>query len=244
MRLMLYDGYDWSSTRSTIEREAKEMKIRLAKIKQLVANGQTQDPIIEEAGALLYNSIYVGLDQNMEELGPEAFVAAIDEELADDNDETATQSSWQSLPPPPTGPPPSTTPRKRTAQLRGRRLLRSKGPSIEIKLSGLRMEIDNYLPNDVLISRTFAVVKELEILDHIKTSTWQKFLTGMQSDSRGNVRETDSNMVKVEIRSVRSAPGHSSEEARLKVRTRIQFAAFFMSFENLWSSPCRRKYFP
>jgi autophagy-related protein 2 len=60
-------------------------------------------------------------------------------------------------------------------------------------------------------------VRNLEILDHIKTSTWQKFLTELRSDSRGNIRETDSNMVRVELRTVRPVQNHPSEEARLRV---------------------------
>jgi autophagy-related protein 2 len=224
--LLLYDGFDWTRTRKTIEKEVKEMRIRLTKIKQLVAKGQTQDPLTEQTGALLFNSIYVGLEQDPTQLEPDDLVAAIDEELNDDFDEIATQSSWQSLPPPHAGtspPAPAPTsmgiPRQKSTRLHGRRLTRAKESSIEICLHNLEAEVDKYLPNDVLISRTHVTVKDIEILDHIKTSTWSKFLTGKHSDSRGNVRETDSNMVKIELRTVRSAPGHTSEEARLKVGT-------------------------
>ena len=97
------------------------------------------------------------------------------------------------------------------------RLTRSRGPSIEIRLSGLDAELDQYCPEEGLVSRTFATVRDVEILDHIKTSTWQKFLTELRSDSRGNVRETDSNMVRVELRTVHPVPKHPSEEARLRV---------------------------
>lgn len=187
------------------------MRRRLAKIRQLVAGGQTQDPSFEETSAVLFNSVYIGLEQDVDELEPAALIAAIDEELKDDFD-TISQSSWQSLKPS-TG----TKPRAPSAKIHGKRLTRSKTPSIEFQLIGVEAEVDQYCPDEPLVSKTFFTVKNLEILDHIKTSTWKKFLTELRSDSRGNVRETDSNMVRVELRSVKPVPGHPSEEARLRV---------------------------
>ena len=52
--IFLYDGYDWARTRKTIEDEVKEMRRRLTKIRQLVANGHTQDPSVEETSTLLF----------------------------------------------------------------------------------------------------------------------------------------------------------------------------------------------
>ncbi|KAH7922102.1 putative peripheral membrane protein [Leucogyrophana mollusca] len=210
--LFLYDGYDWARTRKIIEQEVKDMRRRLAKIRQLVATGQTQDPDMEETSALLFNSMHIGLDRDLDDLEPGALIAAIDEEL-NDNFETDTQSSWQSLHPASPGQPHTRSPR-----VHGRRLTRSKGPSIEIRLSSLDAEVDHYRPGEAMVSRTLAVVKDLEILDHIKTSTWRKFLTDLRADSRGNVRETDSNMVRVELRTVRPSPSHPSEEARLRAK--------------------------
>ncbi|KAF8212161.1 hypothetical protein K438DRAFT_1806068 [Mycena galopus ATCC 62051] len=212
INLFLYDGYDWAKTRRTIEEQVKEMRRRLAKIRQLVAGGQAQDPSFEETSTVLFNSVYIGLDQDVDGLEPAALIAAIDEELKDDF-ETISQSSWQSLRPS-TG----TNPRTRSAKVHGKRLTRSKAPSIEFQLMGVEAEVDQYHAGEPLVSRTFVTVKDLEILDHIKTSTWKKFLTELRSDSRGNVRETDSSMVRVELRSVRPVPGHPSEEARLRAK--------------------------
>ena len=210
--LFLYDGYDWVRTRKTIEEGIKEMRRRLTKIRQLIANGQIQDPSVEETSTLLFNSVYIGLEQNVDELEPGALIAAIDEELNDDV-ENESQGSWQSL-----HPPSAVKGRMRSPRVHGKRLTRSRGPSIEFRLSGLYTELDQYCPGEPFVSRTFATVRDLEILDHIKTSTWQKFLTELRSDSRGNVRETDSNMVRVELRTVHPVPNHPSEEARLRVR--------------------------
>jgi autophagy-related protein 2 len=81
---------------------------------------------------------------------------------------------------------------------------------------GVDAEVDRYRPGAPSVSRTFATIKDVEILDHIKTSTWNKFLTGMRSDSAGNVRETNSNMVRVELRCVRPVAEPPSEETRLR----------------------------
>lgn len=211
--MFLYDGYDWASTRKTIEQEIKEMKRRLAKIRQLVSSGQTYDPEVDETSTLLFNSVYVGLEQDLENMEPDALVAAIDEQLKDDDD-AVSQSSWQSLKP--QGPGKSAPPPTRSSS-GGHRLTRARGSSIEFRLMGLDAEVDHFLPEEDIVSRTFATVRDIEILDHVKTSTWKKFLTALRSDSRGNVRETGSNMVRVELRSVKPVPGNLSEEARLRV---------------------------
>ena len=188
------------------------MRKKLARIRQLVANGQMQDSTIEETSAILFNSVHIGLEEDDEALGePSALIAAIDEELREDF-ETASQSSWQSLKPSNTS-----KPRIRRTRTHGKRLTRSKMPSIEFCISSLQAEFDHYQEDNPLVARTFVTVKDVEILDHIKTSTWKKFLTQLRSDSRGNIRETDSNMVRIELRTVRPVPSHSSEEVRLKV---------------------------
>ncbi|KAF8964063.1 hypothetical protein BDZ97DRAFT_2058708 [Flammula alnicola] len=242
LNLFLYDGYDWARTRKTIEEEVKEMRKRLAKIRQLVANGQIQDPTIEDTSALLFNSVHIGLEQDEDALAePSVLIAAIDEELKDDL-ETASQSSWQSL-----RPPSSNKPRVRSTRVHGKRLNRSRVPSMEFCLASLHAEFDQFQPDDPLVSRTFVTVRDLEILDHIKTSTWKKFLTELRSDSRGNVRETDSNMVRIELRGVRPVPGNPSEEVRLRAKIlplrlyvdqdAVDFLKKFFSFKDPNSSP-------
>jgi len=212
------------------------MKRQLTRIKQLVASGQAYDPSIDPTNTLLFNSIHVGLDQDADEMDPDALIAAIDEQLKEDTD-AGSVSSWQSLRPSPSGRPGVPQPR-----LRGRRLTRSRSPSIEIRLSGLFSEAVKYVPNDSFVSRTFATVRDVEILDHVKTSTWRKFLTALRSDSRGNIRETGSNMVRIELCSVHPVPGNSSEETRLRAKIlplrlhvdqdALDFLKKFFNFQN------------
>jgi len=215
IQAFLYDGFDWARTRKTIEDQVKLMRRKLAKIRQLLASGETQTPEVDQTSALLFNSVYIGLDENTEYMEREELMAAIDGKLAEDF-ETASQSSWQSLPVA-TSQPPAPKPTRIPSGSRSKRLTRSRGPSIEFKLSGVDAEIDQYLPKESIASRTLATVRDFEILDHIKTSTWRAFLTEMRSDSRGNVRESGSNMVRVELRDVKPIPGNPSVETRLRV---------------------------
>lgn len=210
--VFLYDGYDWPRTRRIIEEETREMKRKLARIRQLLASGQTPDPSVEETNTLLFNSVYIGLEHNVDELDRGALIEAIDQELSDDT-ETASQSSWQSFRPPQRSPGNTEGHVKQSRRV----LTRSKGPSIEFRLQGLEAEVDNYRTDPSLASRILVTVRDLEILDHIKTSTWSKFLTSLRTDSRGNIRETDSNMVRVELRKVHPVQGNPTEEARLRV---------------------------
>ena len=214
--LLLYDGYDWPRTRQTIEEEVKEMRKRLAKIRQLVASGQTQEPIPDDTSALLFNSVYIGLHEDVDANEPDALIAAIDDELRDDF-ETGTQSSWQTVQQP--GSSAAAAARGPSVRVHGKKLTRSRGPNMEICLSGLNAEVNNYGEDSVVVSRTFVTVRDLEILDHIKTSTWKKFLTALRSDSKGNIRETGANMARIELHSVRPSLGSASKEARLRVST-------------------------
>ena len=214
IQAFLYDGYDWARTRKTIEDQVKLMRRRLAKIRQLLASGETQTPEVDQTSAVLFNSVYIGLDGSAEYMERDELLAAIDGKLAEDF-ETASQSSWQSLP---VAAQPAAPKLTRIASVsRGKRLTRSRGPSIEFRFSGVDAEIDQYLPKESTASRTLVTVRDFEILDHIKSSTWRAFLTEMRSDSRGNVRESGSNMVRIELRDVKPIPGNPSVESRLRV---------------------------
>ncbi|OCH92227.1 hypothetical protein OBBRIDRAFT_869049 [Obba rivulosa] len=242
--LFLYDGYDWARTRRTIEEGRKEMKRKLAKIKQLVASGQTPDPSVEETSALLFNSVYVGLEHGIDELEPAALIAAIDEELNDD--ETASHSSWQSLKPQQMSSPGRAATALPTSGSR-RSLARSRAPGIEFRFSGLNIDQKKFKDGVPLVSRLLVCIQDVDILDHIKTSTWRKFLTTLREDSRGNIREAGSNMVRIELRSVHPVPDHPSEEARLRAKIlplrlhvdqdALDFLKKFFSFKDPDASP-------
>ncbi|KAI8895719.1 hypothetical protein BC833DRAFT_600225 [Globomyces pollinis-pini] len=66
---------------------------------------------------------------------------------------------------------------------------------VEIKLYKLEFEIELY-PIDTLISKSILFrVRDIEIIDNIKTSQWNKFLTYRIPDHGAKPRETDSDMI-------------------------------------------------
>jgi autophagy-related protein 2 len=235
--VLLYDGYDWRGTRKTIEEETRAMRRRLAKIRQMLASGQAFDPSVEDTSALLYNSVYVGLEDDIEGMDRDALIAVIDEELEDDF-EVASQSSWQTLVP--TAATKVGTSKPGTKRWR---LTRSRNPSIEFRLMGLALAFDQYKLDEPFASRTLASVRDVQILDHIKTSTWKMFLTDLHTDLRGIVRESDSDMVRLEIRNVRPVLGNPAEEARLRVSASTSVGledTDFAEGEDPPASPARR----
>ncbi|KDN38407.1 hypothetical protein RSAG8_09501, partial [Rhizoctonia solani AG-8 WAC10335] len=216
--IRLHDGYDWEKTRLAIEQGRKAVRRRLEKIRQLLASGQVPDESIEDTHTVLFNSIYVGLQQDLEDMEPEAMIAAIDQELADDGGDTATVSSWQTFA---GGQSTRSTPKRQSSKAtnkKSRRLNRSRGPRIEILLKGLSASVSQFGPEEATAMRALVTIKDLEILDHIKTSTWNAFLTSMAADSSVFVRETGSNMVRAEFCVVRPIANAAVEEGRLKAK--------------------------
>ncbi|KAK4687136.1 autophagy-related protein 2, partial [Tremellales sp. Uapishka_1] len=220
LTVYLHDGYDWISSRKAIEDEIKAVRRRLEKIRQLLASGQKADESIERASSTLFNSVYIGLPRDRENLDPAALLAAIDDELEDFGDETVSNpSSWQSFPP---NLEREAERQKRVlskkTRLRGKKLTRSKKPQIEVALQSIRMDLDLYGEAEQIASRIHVTVGTAEILDHIKSSTWKKFLTEMKADSRGNVRETDADMVRIELVAVRPTLPSLEEEFRFRAK--------------------------
>lgn len=186
------------------------MRRRLLKIKQLLAEGQNPDYSIENTSTLLFNSVSIGLPDDSDDMEPPALIAAIDRTLQDD--ENASESSWQSFTSPPNNPSQST-------RSHGSRLLRSRNAIIEFCFKGIRAEVDAFDPAHELLSKVLVTAKDVEILDHVKTSTWKKFLSQLRVDFQGNVRQTDSDMVRAELRLIRSVPNPdiASKEGRFRV---------------------------
>lgn len=233
VNVMLHDGYDWVRTRKAIEDEIKSVRRKLEKIRQLLASGQTADESIENTRSVLFNSIYIGLDQSRE-MDSAALLAAIDEELGDLGNDASSISSWQTDFP--AGHPGHSGQPTRTkkARLKGKRLTRSKKPQIEFSLDHIKVDVDLFGKENPTASRLHVAMASMEILDHIKTSTWKKFLTEMKADSRGNVRETDADMVRIELVGVRPSLPNLDEEYRLRVSG---------EFSSAFGSSSRRRFY-
>lgn len=209
----IHDGYDWFSTRKAIEEEAKAVRRRLEKIRQLLASGQAPDASADEASVLMFGSVQLGLPPGASELPTGQLLAAINEELDDHSDAVSDTSSWQPL----SGQQAS---RKPTLVGKGRkRLTRSRAFAIEVNLVGINASFDSYPSTNQLASRLRAEVSTFEIIDNIRTSTWRKFLTELRASDGGVVRDSGSSMVRFEQSKVRPVGRAASaqEEIVMKV---------------------------
>ncbi len=213
MVLHLYEGYDWRRTQQVLEEQQKAIRKRLVKLKQMLSNGQTLefDPF-DGTSALLFNSVHVGLKRDFDDLDEGDLLAAINQQLGNDED-ASLEASWETIRPTPPGTEQSHLP---SSPLRS--LSRRRDSSIEIILSGLEATCHQFAPGAELASRILVTARELEILDHIRSSTWQRFLTSMRTDSQGNIRESDSNMVRVELKTLKPSSKSDLEEVRLRAK--------------------------
>ncbi|GAA5935848.1 Atg2p [Sporobolomyces koalae] len=242
LSVQLHEGYDWLTTRKTIEEEARAVRRRLEKIRQLLASGQTPDASAENASVLMFGSHQLGLPPGANEMTPKDLLAAIDEELnqdpADEGDSASTAaSSWQTFPGGRSRSEAGPGKPASTAVGRGRkRLTRSKACAIEINVRGLNANFDSFstdspsiTPATVassdaprLATKISVEVDSFDILDNIKTSTWRKFLTEMRAADGGLVRASGSPMVKLEIQTLK--PARKGDSAQDEICMKIKIA--------------------
>ncbi|GAA5939457.1 hypothetical protein JCM1841_000108 [Sporobolomyces salmonicolor] len=242
LTIHLHEGYDWFTTRKTIEEEAKAVRRRLEKIRQLLASGQVPDASAENASVLMFGSHLLGLPPGASELPPKDLLAAINEELDDatngEDDAVSTVSSWQTLPGRAGGgaSSPSST-RRPVAAVVGkarRRLTRSKAFAIELNVRGLDASYDAYSPSSSpsssasaaaaasqLASKVQAEVSSFDIIDNIKTSTWRKFLTELRPSDGGVVRASGAPMARFELNTVKPIGRIASAQEEIVMKIKI-----------------------
>lgn len=95
---------------------------------------------------------------------------------------------------------------------------RSKSAKLEVKLMYITVEAEVYEPNQRDAFRLRLGVRDVEIIDHIRTSVWNKFLTVMRSDSQSAPRESFSSMIRVDLNSVRPDPIKYKHREGLRVK--------------------------
>ncbi|KAJ3197360.1 autophagy- protein 2 [Irineochytrium annulatum] len=113
---------------------------------------------------------------------------------------------------------PSSTGAERSQRAEENGSSRSKSSRIEFRTFKITVELDTYPEDSVCASRLLLVVRDFEIIDNVRTSLWRKFLAHMRPDSDDRPRETESDMIRLELVNVRPNPSKSpAEESRLKV---------------------------
>ncbi|KAF7874235.1 hypothetical protein EAF04_002907 [Stromatinia cepivora] len=205
----LFDGYDWQATRDTISKavqdvESKAIEKRARNERRPAFEQDIDDDEDTEIGDFLFNSIWVGIPNNRD---PRELAAAINQELNDNATETESIATTSY----------TVTPSKQGSGRKPKRLRlnRSKHHKITFELRGVCVDLVAFPPFSGETQSSIDVrVHDLEVFDHVPTSTWRKFATYMQDAGE---RERGSNMVHIEILNVKPVSYLAASEIVLKV---------------------------
>ncbi|KAI2469468.1 hypothetical protein F4781DRAFT_216911 [Annulohypoxylon bovei var. microspora] len=205
----LFDGYDWNRTREVISKAVHDIEItaieRQSRHDRVHAN--TDMEIVEEEtviGDFLFNSIYIGIPANRD---PRELAQAINQELNDAATETESIATTAM----------TITPSRQSNAYRAKKKLklnRSKRHKITFELKGVNVDLVTF-PSDSgeTQSSVDVRIKDLDVFDHVPTSTWKKFAT---YDQDAGEREMGSSMVHLEILNVKPIPELAASEIVLK----------------------------
>ncbi|KAM5352580.1 hypothetical protein ACJ41O_005302 [Fusarium nematophilum] len=204
----LFDGYDWAHTRDVITKAVQDVEAKAYERQARVGPVHVYEEELEDEesiGDFLFNSIYIGIPANRD---PRELSRAINEGLNDNATETESIATTAFT---------STTNRTgRSRQPRSKRLKlqRSKHHKITFELQGVDVDLFVFPPDSGETMNSIDVrVRNLDIFDHVPTSTWKKFAT---YDQDMGEREMGTSMVHLELLNVKPQPSLEASEIVLR----------------------------
>jgi autophagy-related protein 2 len=204
----LFDGYDWQHTRDVITKAVHDVESKAIEKRARNERRTTFDMDVDDdetvIGDFLFNSIYIGIPANRD---PRELSAAINQELNDAATETESVATTSFTA--------STRPDRSTKSRSKRlRLNRSKHHKITFELKGVSVDLVTFPSGSGETQSSIDVrVHDLEVFDHIPTSTWKLFASYMQEAGE---RETGTSMVHIEMLTVKPIPDLAASEIVLK----------------------------
>ncbi|KAL9058501.1 MAG: hypothetical protein Q9206_001900 [Seirophora lacunosa] len=204
----LFDGYDWQRTRDTIGQaiadvESKALNQQSKRDKRKPPEDESDEESV--IGDFLFNSIYIGIPANKDPRSLSRQVSRHLDDLASES-ESSAPSTVTSSPKEPSAPSPARSTKTRLA--------RSKHHKMTFELKGISADLVVFPPGAGETQSSVDVrIQDLEIFDHVPTSTWKKFATYMQDAGK---RESGSSMIHVEMLNVRPVPDLAASEIILK----------------------------
>lgn len=207
----LFDGYDWDSTRQVITQAVEDVEAKAVERRSRSDNPRItadMEAMIEEEetviGDFLFNSIYIGVPANRD---PRELAQTINQQLNDNATETESIATTAlTATPSRVG---STRTRKRL------RLNRSKRHKITFELKGIDVDFVAFPEGSGETKSSVDVrIKDLDVFDHVPTSTWKKFAT---YDQDAGEREMGTSMAHVEILTVKPLAELAASEFVIKV---------------------------
>ena len=209
----LFDGYDWQSTRNVISQAVEDVQVKATEHSSRTEKRKSLD-VEEEAesliGDFLFNSIYIGVPANRDPRELAQYVNRNIDDLASETESYATSSSSDS---------PSRQGHAQRTRFRKLRLKRSKYHKMTFELKGISADWIIFPPDSGEAQSSIDVrIQDLEIFDHVPTSTWKKFATYMHDAGE---RESGTSMIHLEILNVKPVPNLAASEIILKVSARM-----------------------
>ncbi|KAI1778163.1 hypothetical protein F4818DRAFT_288198 [Hypoxylon cercidicola] len=205
----LFDGYDWNRTRDVISKAVQDIQTTAIERQSRHDRGlaSADMDIVEEEtviGDFLFNSIYIGIPANRD---PRELAQAINQELNDAATETESIATTAM----------TATPSRQGHGYRAKKKLklnRSKRHKITFELKGINVDLVAFPAGSGETQSSVDVrIKDLDIFDHVPTSTWKKFAT---YDQDAGEREMGTSMVHLEILNVKPVPELAASEIVLK----------------------------
>ncbi|KAI9889348.1 MAG: autophagy- protein 2 [Vezdaea aestivalis] len=205
----LFDGYDWQKTRDKISKAVHEVEVKAMERRRRSGGRPAYDQIEEEdqvIGDFLFNSIYIGIPANRD---PRELANAINhnvDDLASEAESYAATTITQ-------------TTVRASSHTRGRgkrlKLNRSKHHKLTFEIKGLAADLVVFPPESGETQSSLDLrIRDFEIFDHVPTSSWKKFATYMHDAGE---REMGSNMVHLELLTVKPVPDLAASEIVVRV---------------------------
>ncbi|KAI0134523.1 ATG C terminal domain-containing protein [Xylariales sp. AK1849] len=202
----LFDGYDWTRTREVITKAVEDVEAKALERRgrsDRVRVTADMDAMIEEEetviGDFLFNSIYIGVPANRD---PRELARNINEALNDNATETESIATTAM----------TATPSRAGSRRTKKRLKlnRSKRHKITFELKGINVHLVNFPESSGETQSSIRVrVKDLDVFDHVPTSTWKKFAT---YDQDAGERAMGTSMVQLELMKVKPIPDLAATE--------------------------------
>lgn len=233
----LYDGYDWQRTRDTLSQAVADVQSKATERLARKDKRKSFDPDEEEEdviGDFLFNSIYIGIPANRDPTELARQINSNIDDLASETESYATSTSSRS---------PSRQARVPRSRGKKLQLKRSKYHKMTFELKGVAADVVFYPPGSGETQSSIDVrVQDLEIFDHVPTSTWKKFATYMHDAGE---RESGTSMVHIEILNVKPVPDLAASEIILKVSLKVLHTAstdvdkgYYSAFKTSCRSRC------
>ncbi|KAF2429472.1 hypothetical protein EJ08DRAFT_650485 [Tothia fuscella] len=202
----LYDGYDWAITREKLTEAIDAVEARREqRLREREGAPEDFTDNESEIGDFLFQSVWISVPAHGD---AQDLRRQINRNMDEQTSETATVTTVDTR----SSRPPH---QRRKSRTKRQNFMRSRKKKISFELGGVTADVLN-LPPGSEITQTAIMLKihNLEIYDHMPSSTWRKFMT--YNLDFGD-RQTGQPMVRMEIANIRPVPELAASELVMKV---------------------------